>query len=32
MKILLTNPANIGGFKAVGLHFPPMGSLYLGAY
>lgn len=32
MKILLTNPANIGGFKAIGLHFPPMGSLYLGAY
>jgi anaerobic magnesium-protoporphyrin IX monomethyl ester cyclase len=32
MKILLTNPTNIGGFRAVGLHFPPMGLLYLGAY
>jgi anaerobic magnesium-protoporphyrin IX monomethyl ester cyclase len=32
LKILLTNPANIGGFRAVGLHFPPMGLLYLGAY
>lgn len=32
MKILLTNPATIGGFRAIGLHFPPMGLLYLGAY
>ena len=32
MKILLTNPVNIGGFRALGLHFPPMGLLYLGAY
>jgi anaerobic magnesium-protoporphyrin IX monomethyl ester cyclase len=32
MKILLTNPAAIGGFRAIGLHFPPMGLLCLGAY
>lgn len=32
MKILLTNPPNIGAFRALGLHFPPMGLLYLGAY
>ena len=32
MKILLTNPANIGGFRAIGLHFPPTGLLYLGSY
>jgi anaerobic magnesium-protoporphyrin IX monomethyl ester cyclase len=32
MRILLTNPANIGAFRALGLHFPPMGLLYLGAY
>jgi anaerobic magnesium-protoporphyrin IX monomethyl ester cyclase len=32
MKILLTNPATIGGFRAIGLHFPPMGLLYLGGY
>jgi len=32
MKILLTNPATIGGFRAIGLHFPPMGLFYLGAY
>jgi anaerobic magnesium-protoporphyrin IX monomethyl ester cyclase len=32
MKILLANPANAGILRAVGLHFPPMGLLYLGAY
>jgi anaerobic magnesium-protoporphyrin IX monomethyl ester cyclase len=32
MNILLTNPPNIGAFRALGLHFPPMGLLYLGAY
>jgi len=32
MKILLINPDTIGGFRALGLHFPPMGLLYLGAY
>ena len=32
MKILLTNPANAGILRAVGVHFPPMGLLYLGAY
>ena len=32
MKILLTNPANAGILRAVGLHFPPMGLLNLGAY
>jgi anaerobic magnesium-protoporphyrin IX monomethyl ester cyclase len=31
-KILLANPATIGAFRAIGLHFPPMGLLYLGAY
>jgi len=32
MKILLANPANAGILRAVGLFFPPMGLLYLGAY
>jgi anaerobic magnesium-protoporphyrin IX monomethyl ester cyclase len=32
MNILLTNPAPIVVFRALGLHFPPMGLLYLGAY
>jgi radical SAM superfamily enzyme YgiQ (UPF0313 family) len=32
MKILLANPANAGILRAVGLLFPPMGLLYLGAY
>jgi hypothetical protein len=32
MKILLANPANAGILRAVGVHFPPMGLLYLGAY
>jgi hypothetical protein len=32
MKILLANPANAGILRAVGLHFPPMGLLYLGVY
>jgi anaerobic magnesium-protoporphyrin IX monomethyl ester cyclase len=32
MKILLVNPATAGIFKAVGLHLPPIGLLYLGAY
>ena len=32
MRILLVNPANAGILKAVGVHFPPMGLLYLGAY
>jgi len=31
MKILLANPANAGILRAVRLHFPPMGLLYLGA-
>jgi len=32
MRILLTNPANAGILRAIGVHFPPMGLLYLGAY
>jgi radical SAM superfamily enzyme YgiQ (UPF0313 family) len=32
MRILLTNPANAGILRAVGLLFPPMGLLSLGAY
>ncbi|UCC66135.1 MAG: radical SAM protein [Deltaproteobacteria bacterium] len=32
MTILLVNPANAGILRAVGVHFPPMGPLYLGAY
>ncbi|MBW2038573.1 MAG: radical SAM protein [Deltaproteobacteria bacterium] len=32
MRILLTNPANAGILRAVGVHFPPMGPLYLGSY
>lgn len=32
MKILLVNPANAGILRAVGVHFPPVGPLYLGAY
>jgi len=32
MKILLANPANAGILRAVGVHFPPMGLLYLGGY
>jgi anaerobic magnesium-protoporphyrin IX monomethyl ester cyclase len=32
MKILLANPANAGILRAVGVHFPPMGLLYVGAY
>jgi anaerobic magnesium-protoporphyrin IX monomethyl ester cyclase len=32
MKILLINPANAGILRAVGVHFPPAGPLYLGSY
>ena len=32
MEILLINPANIGVLRALGIHFPPMGLLYLGGY
>jgi len=32
MRILLLNPPNAGILKAVGVHFPPLGLLYLGAY
>jgi anaerobic magnesium-protoporphyrin IX monomethyl ester cyclase len=32
MKILLTNPATAGILRAVGVQFPPVGPLYLGAY
>jgi len=32
MKILLTNPANAGILRAVGVQFPPAGPLYLGSY
>jgi anaerobic magnesium-protoporphyrin IX monomethyl ester cyclase len=32
MRILLINPPNVGILKAVGVHFPPIGLLYLAAY
>jgi len=32
MRILLINPPNAGILKAVGVHFPPLGLLYLAAY
>ncbi len=32
MRILLINPPNTGILKAVGVHFPPLGLLYLAAY
>ena len=32
MRILLVNPPNTGILKAVGVHFPPLGLLSLGAY
>jgi len=32
MRILLINPPNVGILKAVGVHFPPLGLLYLAAY
>lgn len=32
MRILLVNPANAGILKAIGVHFPPLGILYLAAY
>jgi len=32
MRILLLNPPNAGILKAVGVHFPPLGLLYLAAY
>ncbi len=32
MKILLVNPSPVGIFKSLGLRFPPLGILYIGAY
>jgi len=32
MRVLLINPPNAGILKAVGIHFPPLGLLYLAAY
>ncbi len=32
MRVLLINPPNAGVLKAVGIHFPPLGLLYLAAY
>jgi anaerobic magnesium-protoporphyrin IX monomethyl ester cyclase len=32
MRILLINPPSSGILKAVGIHFPPLGLLYLAAY
>ena len=32
MRVLLINPPNAGILKAVGVHFPPLGLLYLASY